>query len=69
MPTTDEITFILGRLEGKVDSLLAISRQQSAELSEHDTRLRKLEAYKAYLIGISVAVAAIASLITHFLGT
>jgi hypothetical protein len=68
MPTTEEITFILGRLEGKVDSLLAISRQQSAELAEHDTRLRKLESSKAYLLGISVAVATLASLFTHFLG-
>lgn len=68
MPSSEDITFILGRLEGKVDSLLAISRQQSVELSKHDLRLRKLEAYKAYLIGITVAVATIASLFTHFLG-
>jgi hypothetical protein len=69
MAATDDITFILGRLEGKVDSLLTIYRQQSVEISEHDSRLRKLEAYKAYLIGITVAVATIASLITHSLGT
>jgi len=68
VPTKENITFILGRLEGKVDSLLSSSRKQSDELAKQDIRIRKLEAYKAYLLGIAVAVAAVASLLNHFLG-
>jgi hypothetical protein len=67
MPT-DNITFILGRLEGKVDSLLVISRQQAAALAEHDNRIRKLELARSYVLGVAVTVAAISSLLTHFLG-
>tara|TARA_B110000211_G_C13599373_1_gene343980 strand:- start:59 stop:268 length:210 start_codon:yes stop_codon:yes gene_type:complete len=67
MPS-ENITFILGRLEGKVDSLLVITKQQSTALAEHDQRIRKLELYRSYVIGIAVAVAAISSLFTHFLG-
>jgi hypothetical protein len=62
-----ELSFILGRLEGKVDSLLAISKIQQTTLTEHDERLRHLEHYKSYVIGVTIAVGAIVSYLTQFL--
>ena len=69
MTPTDDITFILGRLEGKVDSLLTASRQQGAVLTEHDGRIRKLENYKSYVLGWTVAIASLTSLVTYFIGS
>lgn len=68
MDSPEDITFVLGRLEGKVDSLLAISRQQSESIEKHDVRIRKLEHYRAYLLGITVAIATAASFIIHLIG-
>jgi len=68
MPASEDVTFILGRLEGKVDSLLTISRQQSADLTKHDERIRRLENYKSYVIGLTVAIASLTSLVTYFIG-
>ena len=68
MAESTDITFILGRLEGKVDSLLAISRQQSEELQRHDGRIRRLEHYRAYLLGTTVSIATAASFIIHLIG-
>jgi hypothetical protein len=62
-----DISFILGRLEGKVDSLLNISKVQQHTLTEHDERLRALEHYKSYAIGVTIAVGAIVSYLTQFL--
>lgn len=62
-----ELSFILGRLEGKVDSLLAISKIQQSTLTEHDERLRQLEHYKAYVLGVTIAVGSLVSYLTQFL--
>lgn len=66
----DENLFLaLGRLEGKVDSILALQKVQEEQIKEHDTRLRALENSRAFLMGGSAVVGAIASalfnLFTH----
>jgi hypothetical protein len=62
MSTHDENLFLaLGRLEGKVDSLLALQKVQEEQIKEHDSRLRALENSKAFLMGFAALVGAIAS--------
>jgi hypothetical protein len=59
-PAHDELFLAIGRLEGKVDSLLAIQSVQQEEIRNIDSRLRQLENAKAVILGgagiVSVAV-------------
>ena len=64
----DELFLAIGRLEGKVDSLLAQHARQSEELKEHDQRLRALEHTRGYVMGWSAAIGAIASFAVTALG-
>jgi hypothetical protein len=57
----DELFLAIGRLEGKVDSLLAMQGHQQEELKDHDTRLRNLEHARGYIMGVSAAIGAIVS--------
>ena len=57
----DELFLAIGRLEGKVDSLLAMQQMAQDELKDHDTRLRNLEHARGYLMGVSAAIGAIVS--------
>jgi hypothetical protein len=54
----ENIFLHLGRLEGKVDAILANQTLMAKQLDHHDQRLGKLENYKAYLIGVSATVGA-----------
>ena len=56
-----EILLALGRLEGKVDALIAQHKAIASDLDRHDTRLRVLENSKAYLMGICAVIAACSS--------
>ena len=58
----DELFLAIGRLEGKVDSLLAQHARQSDELKEHDQRIRQLEHTRGYVMGWSAAIGAAISL-------
>jgi hypothetical protein len=58
---TDELFLAIGRLEGKVDSLLAMQQMAQDELKDHDARLRNLEHARGYLMGVSAAIGAIVS--------
>jgi hypothetical protein len=60
-PHHDELFLAIGRLEGKVDSLLAMQGHQQEELKDHDARLRNLEHARGYLMGVSAAIGAIVS--------
>jgi hypothetical protein len=60
-PHHDELFLAIGRLEGKVDSLLAMQGHQQEELKDHDTRLRNLEHARGYIMGVSAAIGAIVS--------
>jgi hypothetical protein len=61
-PHHDELFLAIGRLEGKVDSLLAMQGHQQEELKDHDARLRNLEHARGYVMGVSAAIGAIVSI-------
>jgi len=67
-PHNDELFLAIGRLEGKVDSLLAQHARQSEELKDHDLRLRALEHTRGYVMGWSAAIGAIVSFAVSALG-
>ena len=57
----NEILIALGRLEGKVDSLISRQAVHDEQLARHDKRIRELEQAKSYLIGIGAASGAVAA--------
>ena len=69
MPSHDaeDIRYMLGRLEGKVDSLITGMKQQTQNIQEHEKRLRLLENSKAWILGWSSAAAILVSVIIQFL--
>ena len=62
-PSNEQIFLALGRLEGKVDSLMHRSVQIEEHLESQDKRIRHLEHYKHFLVGISAAVGVVSSFI------
>lgn len=56
-----QLFLAIGRLEGKVDSLLTLSQKLEAEVSDMDQRLRTLEHSRHFLMGISAVIGAVAS--------
>lgn len=68
MSTHEETLFLtLGRLEGKVDTLLTLQKVQEEQIKEHDQRLRSLEHSKAFLMGISAVIGASVSIAFNLL--
>ena len=63
----EEVLIALGRLEGKVDSLITRQALVDEELSRQETRIRKLEQSKSWLIGAAAVVGAVASFLTKFI--
>lgn len=63
-----EILFILGRLEGKVDSLLSQQVVHNKALQKHEKRLRDLEISRGWLLGAAAALSVVISLATKFMG-
>ena len=66
-PHHDELFLAIGRLEGKVDSLLAMQSHQQDQLKEHDSRIRSLEHSRGYMLGWSAAIGAGMSLAANYL--
>jgi len=66
-PHHDELFLAIGRLEGKVDSLLAMQGHQQEELKEHDNRIRVLEHAKGQIMGYAAAIGAGMSLIVNYI--
>ena len=66
-PHHDELFLAIGRLEGKVDSLLSMQHRQSEELKDHDTRLRSLEHSRGYMLGWAAAIGAMFSFAANYL--
>ena len=64
----NEILIALGRLEGKVDSLITRQAIHDEELNRHDTRLRHLEQSRSWLLGATAAMAAIVSIVINYIG-
>lgn len=56
-----EILLALGRLEGKVDSLIAQQVRTQEDIDLLDQRIRTLEGSKAVLFGVCATLGAIAS--------
>ena len=67
MDDTKEIFLALGRLEGKVESLIAMQRAHSEELGHLDQRGRLLEQGKAALLGGAAVVGSIAATVISWL--
>lgn len=68
MTTHDENLFLaLGRLEGKVDSLLALQKSQEEQLRTHDERIRTLESSRSFIMGGAAIVGAAASTLINFI--
>ena len=65
-PHHDELFLAIGRLEGKVDSLLSMQHRQSEELKDHDTRLRSLEHSRGYMLGWAAAIGAGMSIVSTY---
>ena len=66
-PHHDELFLAIGRLEGKVDSLLAMQGHQQEELKEHDNRIRVLEHAKGQIMGYAAAIGAGMSMIVNYI--
>jgi TolA-binding protein len=56
-----EIMLAIGRLEGKVDTLIQMQRIQEDQIKNHEDRLRQLEHSKSYAMGIAAAIGAVVS--------
>jgi hypothetical protein len=61
MEDTREILLALGRLEGKVESLIAMQRSHDEDITHLDKRVRILEQGKAALFGGAAVIGAIAA--------
>jgi hypothetical protein len=67
--SSEETLFLtLGRLEGKVDTLLSLQKVQEEQIKEHDLRIRSLENSKAFLMGISAIIGAAVSAAFSLMG-
>lgn len=66
-PHHDELFLAIGRLEGKVDSLLVMQHNQSEQIKEHDHRLRSLEQSRGYMLGWAAAIGAGMSLVSTYI--
>lgn len=68
MSSSEETLFLtLGRLEGKVDTLLTLQKGQEEQLKDHDIRIRGLEHSRAFIMGISAVVGAAVSAAMNFI--
>lgn len=57
----DELMLALGRLEGKVDSLISRQSVLDEEMRKFDSRLRSVEQSRSWLVGAAAAIGALAS--------
>lgn len=55
--------FILGLLDGKMDALLVGHSELRQAVDDHDKRISGLEKFNAKVIGITIGISAIASVI------
>ena len=65
-PHHDELFLVIGRLEGKVDSLLSMQGHQQDQLKNHDSRLRLLEHARGQIMGYAAAVGAGMSILVNY---
>ena len=58
-----DMFLILGRLEGKLDSVMVITEKQWDTIEKHDTRIKKLEKDRHTIYGAAAVLGAIGSVI------
>jgi hypothetical protein len=58
-----DLFFVIGRLEGKVDTLISMQQNQQEQIKDHDSRIRSLEHSRGYIFGWSACVGAITTII------
>jgi hypothetical protein len=63
----EELFLAIGRLEGKVDSLLGMQSHQQDQIKDHDSRIRSLEHSRGYMLGWSAAIGASMSLASNYI--
>lgn len=66
MGNIDEISHTIGRLESKVDHLITSHDNIADRLERNSERLKQIEGYKNYLMGVAAAVAVVFSVLIDF---
>jgi hypothetical protein len=61
MDDSKDILMALGRLEGKMESFLALQRSQAEDLGRLDKRVRLLEQGKSALFGGAAVIGSVAA--------
>jgi hypothetical protein len=67
MEDINQIMMALGRLEGKVESLLGMQRMHAEDIEKLDKRVRLLEHSKAWLMGAAGVIGAVASTVVSMI--
>ena len=62
-----DILFLIGKIDGKVDSILAALAQQGSTIAAVEARTSKLEQWKAYMIGAAVVAGGASGYLSEFL--
>lgn len=67
MEDINQIMVALGRLEGKVESLLSMQRTHAEDIDKLDKRVRDLEHSKSWLMGAAAIIGAGASVVVSLI--
>ena len=67
MENSKDILLALGRLEGKVESLIAMQRSAQEHIESLDKRIRNLELGRSYVMGAAAALGAIVSFVVTWI--
>ena len=59
----NDMYLILGRLEGKLDSLMVVTEKQWDTIEKHDTRIKKLETDRHMVYGAAAVLGIIGSVV------
>lgn len=59
----NDMYLILGRLEGKLDSVMVITEKQWDTIEKHDTRIKKLEKDRNAMYGAAAVLGVIGSVV------
>ena len=64
-----DMYLILGRLEGKLDSVMVITEKQWDTIEKHDHRLKKLETNRSLVYGAAAVLGIIGSIVIWIIST
>jgi hypothetical protein len=62
MSTHEDLLLVIGRLEGKVDCILATMTTYGQEIEKLESRVRELEQSRSWALGVAAVVGATCSL-------